>query len=115
MTPDRARLDELHQRLVDQSSALTSGGDWLAWLHGAGQFHRYSPQNQMLLQLQGAHGLVASYRTWQRIPAVDGGTCQVRHGEHGLTILAPLTVTHARSTPTPAPRAVARGCAGSGR
>ncbi len=47
----------------------------------------------MLLMLQGAHGHVASYRTWQRIPAVDGGTCQVRKGEHGLTILAPMTVT----------------------
>ena len=43
--------------------------------------------------LQGADGHVASYRTWQRIPAVDGGHCQVRKGEHGLTILAPMTVT----------------------
>jgi Antitoxin VbhA len=39
---------------------------------------------------QGASGrLVAGYRTWQRIPAQGGGTCQVRRGAKGLVILAP--------------------------
>ena len=93
MPVDRDALDALHQRMLGDLSELTSGPDWLAWLHTARQFHRYSPQNQMLLAAQGASGLVASYRTWQRIPAQDGGTCQVAKGEHGLTILAPMTVT----------------------
>jgi hypothetical protein len=93
MGGDRAQLDELHRTLVDKLTGLTSGQDWLNWIASARLFHRYSPQNQILLAVQGAQGHVASYRRWQRIPAQDGRLCQVRKGEHGLTILAPLTVT----------------------
>jgi N-terminal domain of anti-restriction factor ArdC len=93
MTIDSEVLEGLHRDLRDKLTEFTAGDEWLAWLHGARQFHRYSPTNQLLLMLQGAQGHVASYRTWQRIPAVDGGHCQVRRGEHGLTILAPLTTT----------------------
>ncbi len=69
---------------------MTSTDEWLAYLDAARAFHRYSPQNQMLLALQGAEGYVASYRNWTRIPATDGGTCQVAKGEKGLAILAPM-------------------------
>jgi hypothetical protein len=93
MTIDPEALEGLHRDLREKLTEFTTGDEWLAWLHGARQFHRYSPTNQLLLMLQGAEGHVASYRTWQRIPAVDGGHCQVRRGEHGLTILAPLTTT----------------------
>jgi hypothetical protein len=93
MTIDPAVLETLHRELGEKLTEFTSSDAWLTWLHGARQFHRYSPGNQLLLMLQGAHGHVASYRTWQRIPAVDGEHCQVRKGEHGLTILAPMTVT----------------------
>ena len=61
-----------------------------AYLDTARRFHRYSPQNQLLLALQGAEGHVASYRNWLRIPAQDGGFCQVAKGQRGLTILAPI-------------------------
>ena len=42
--------------------------EWLDYLSTARKFHRYSPQNQLLLALQGAEGYVAGYRNWQRIP-----------------------------------------------
>ena len=93
MPVDRTQLEALHTGLTDRLAALTTGDEWLAWLTSARRFHRYSPANQLLLAAQGATGHVASYRTWQRIPAVGGGTCQVRKGKHGLTILAPMTVT----------------------
>src|SRR5215216_3658302 len=99
MPADRDALAELHQRLADQLAELITGDDWLAFLRASRQFHRYSPHNQMLLLLQGAQGHVASYRTWQRIPAQGGGTCQVRKGEHGLVVLAPMTIAPTDTDP----------------
>jgi len=83
-------VEELHTALQDKLANLASSDDWLKYLSTARTFHRYSPQNQMLLALQGAQGNVAGYRTWQRIPSTDGGTCQVAKGESGLRILAPM-------------------------
>ncbi|MFN3256218.1 MAG: ArdC family protein [Ilumatobacter sp.] len=89
---DHARLvEDLHARLDERLTALATSDDWLDYLAAARHFHRYSPNNQLLLALQGAEGSVASYSTWQKIPATGGGTCQVAKGEKGLTILAPLT------------------------
>lgn len=85
-----AVIDELHTRLTEQVGAMTSTDEWLAYLQAARAFHRYSPQNQMLLALQGAQGYVASYRNWTRIPATEGGNCQVAKGQKGLVILAPM-------------------------
>src|SRR5215213_3052854 len=93
MPVDPRVLEQLHDRLGEQLTGLVTGEQWLAFLRSSRQFHRYSPQNQMLLVAQGAHGPVASYRTWQRIPAVGGGRCQVRKGETGMVILAPMTFT----------------------
>lgn len=112
MPVDRAQLDELHQRMLSDLAVLTTGPEWAAWLHSARRFHRYSPQNQMLLAAQGATGLVASYRTWQRIPATDGGTCQVAKGEKGLTILAPMTVASRDVDEATGDEVVARGIRG---
>ena len=94
MRHDPEVLEALHSDLQQKLSAFTSGEEWLRWIGDAHRFHRYSARNQMLLAIQGARGNVASYRAWQGIPAVDGGHCQVRRGEKGLTILAPMTVTH---------------------
>lgn len=88
---DHAKAVEvLHDALRTKLTSLASSDDWLKYLSTARMFHRYSPQNQMLLALQGAEGNVAGYRNWQRIPSVDGGTCQVAKGETGLVILAPM-------------------------
>ena len=38
-------------------------------------------------------GLTASYKTWTRVPAEAGGTCQVAKGEKALWIYAPMTAT----------------------
>lgn len=97
MTSKRSRVDhaklveELHARLDERLAALATSDDWLDYLTTARRFHRYSPNNQLLLALQGARGHVASYSTWQQIPARDGKPCQVCKGEKGLAILAPLT------------------------
>ena len=84
-------VEDLHAQLEERLSALSSSDEWLDYLATARRFHRYSPNNQLLLALQGAEGHVASYNTWQTIPAEGGGTCQVAAGEKGLTILAPMT------------------------
>ncbi len=90
-TTDHAHvIAELHVGLTDRIKELTTGDDWTSYLETARRFHRYSPQNQLLLALQGAEGHVASYRNWLRIPAQDGGFCQVAKGQRGLTILAPI-------------------------
>ncbi|MEM1333918.1 MAG: ArdC family protein [Actinomycetota bacterium] len=89
---DHSKLvEELHEQLNRRFEKMTSSQDWLDYLSTARRFHRYSPQNQLLLALQGAEGYVAGYRNWQRVPAQGGGTCQVAKGEVGLKILAPLT------------------------
>lgn len=87
-SPDK--LDEAHRLLVDGVAALVSGEEWRAMLEASARFHSYSPNNVLLLMLQGAQGRVAGYRTWQRIPAQDGGMCQVAKGARGLHILAPM-------------------------
>ncbi|WP_420451740.1 ArdC family protein [Ilumatobacter sp.] len=86
-----ALVDELHAQLADRFEQMTTSREWLDYLATARRFHRYSPQNQLLLALQGAEGYVAGYRNWQRVPAQGGGTCQVAKGSVGLKILAPLT------------------------
>ncbi len=89
---DHARLvEDLHARLDERLTALATSDDWLAYPAAARRFHRYPPNNQLLLALQGAEGNVASYSTWQKIPAAGGGTCQVAKGEKGLMVLAPMT------------------------
>lgn len=91
---DHSRLvDDLHTQLTERFEQLTTSAEWFDYLSAARRFHRYSPQNQLLLALQGAEGHVAGYRNWQRIPARGGGTCQVAKGAVGLKILAPLKAT----------------------
>ena len=110
ITPDWSRT--FTPRLTARFTEMISSRDWLDYLAAARRFHRYSPNNQLLLALQGAQGHVASYGTWQRIPAEGGGTCQVAKGQSGLMILAPLTartvdvdvVTGEETDPEQAPR-----------
>jgi hypothetical protein len=85
---------------VERIEGLVTGDDWTSFLAQSRRFHHYSPNNQALLAAQLAaravdtgDGLVASYRTWQRIPAEGGGRCQVSRGEKALWVYAPLLVT----------------------
>jgi hypothetical protein len=44
----------------------------------------------MLLAIQGADGLVASFHTWKQITAEDGRPCRIRKGETALRVFAPI-------------------------
>jgi hypothetical protein len=99
MKPDEERLAQLHALLIDRVEQIVTGDDWTKFLTESQKFHRYSPTNRMLIAAQlierdvEPDGLTASYKTWKRIPAVDGDTCQVRRGESALWIYAPMTIT----------------------
>ncbi len=79
-----------HATLREGVAALTSSEDWRNLLKMAGSVHRYSPTNQMLLAVQGADGLVASFHTWKQITAEDGQPCRIRRGEAALRVFAPI-------------------------
>lgn len=62
-----------------------------AFLKVMGRFHRYSVGNQMLIALQRPDAeRVAGYRAWQRLGR------QVRKGEKGITIMAPIVARRPR-------------------
>lgn len=84
------RLLAAHATLREGVAVLTSSEDWRNLLKMAGSFHRYSPNNQMLLAIQGADGLVASFHTWKRITAEDGQPCRIRKGEAALRVFVPI-------------------------
>ncbi len=84
--PDRDRLAEVHEQLVQAVEALSSGEDWRAMLATAAKFHSYSPSNVLLILRQFPRATrVGGYRTWQRLGR------QVRKGERGIAVLAPCT------------------------
>jgi len=87
------RLAEAHDLLVPAVGKLASTQDWLTVLDVSRRLPNYSTNNCLLLMVQGAEGLVMGYQAWRRIPARDGGHCQVRRGAKGLAILAPVTRT----------------------
>ena len=79
------RLAAVHEQLAAGIEALVSGEDWKKMLEVAARFHRYSLNNIMLIGLQMPDATrVAGYRAWQTLGH------QVRRGEHGLAILAPV-------------------------
>ncbi len=78
------KVAALHQRLDDQHRALVTSDDWLRMLATASRFHRYSPNNILLIGAQRPDATrVAGYRTWQKLGR------QVRKGEKGIAVLAP--------------------------
>ena len=99
MKPDDERLARLHEALVERVQEVVSGDDFIRFVAESDRFHRYSARNRLLIAVQlidrgvEPEGLTASYRTWTRVPAEGGGTCQVAKGEKALWIYAPLTVT----------------------
>ena len=76
--------------LLEAVAKVATSEDWQSLLRISGSFHRYSPNNQLLLAAQGAQGVVASFHTWKQIPAVDGHVCRIRKGETALRVYAPL-------------------------
>lgn len=80
------RLEQLHTRLSEQVLSLTSGPAWAQWLTTAARFHHYSFRNTVAIWAQRPGATqVAGYRVWQSLGR------QVRKGEQGIQILAPIT------------------------
>jgi hypothetical protein len=84
------RLAAAHAALADAVERVSTSDDWKELLRISGSFHRYSPNNQLLLAAQGAEGVVASFHTWKKIPATDGSMCRIRKGERALRVFAPI-------------------------
>jgi antirestriction protein ArdC len=82
----QAKLAELHQRIVDEVSKLTNGEQWRKWLAFAVNFHDYSFANTLAIWAQRPDATwVAGYERWKKLGR------QVRKGETGIAILAPIT------------------------
>ncbi len=84
------RLAAAHAALTKAVAKVATSEDWQNLLHISGSFHRYSPNNQLLLAAQGAQGAVASFHTWKQVPATDGDVCHIRKGETALRVYAPI-------------------------
>jgi antirestriction protein ArdC len=77
--------DELLTKLSEGIAALTSSDNWREYLTVQAKFAHYSPRNAMLILYQDPYATrVASYKRWESMGR------QVRKGEHGLRILAPM-------------------------
>jgi antirestriction protein ArdC len=80
------RLEEMHERLVAKTDALVTSEGWMEYLAFAARFRQYSFNNTLLILIQCPTATrVASYRKWLEVGR------QVRKGEKGLQIFAPMT------------------------
>lgn len=85
--PAEDRLAAVHGQLTAAVDALVDGPAWRRMLEVAARFHRYSPNNVLLITLQRPDATqVAGYQTWKQLGR------QVRKGEAGIAILAPIAV-----------------------
>lgn len=74
-------IDQLRQGVA----TLTSTDQWTRWLRVQRRFHHYSWGNCLLILMQRPDATrVAGYHTWSSVGR------QVRKGEHGIAILAPI-------------------------
>ena len=79
------KLDTAHQLLQDGLRAYVSSDGWQQYLRKQAAFHSYSSRNVMLILAQNPDAThCAGYRAWQKVNR------QVRKGEKGLLILAPM-------------------------
>lgn len=82
----RAELDEAMERLDRGVREVFESGRWERYLEVMSRFHQYSANNSLLIAMQMPNATaVASYTDWKR----KFGR-QVRKGEHGIRILAPV-------------------------
>ena len=92
-----AKHDALLKQLAEGVIHLSTEPTWREYLAAAAKFHQYSPSNILLLTIQAAErdialSRVAGYGTWQSLGR------QVRKGEKGLTVFAPMKVASAAGT-----------------
>ena len=91
--PERARqdqkqrLDDTMERLKEGVSEIFESGRYQEYLSVMSRFHRYSINNTILIALQKPDAThVAGYSAWR-----DKFGRQVRKGERGIDIIAPVT------------------------
>jgi DNA primase len=76
---------EARERLEQAVAALARSQGWRAWIRTRAAFRRYSLHNTILIAMQRPDATrVAGYRAWQKLGR------QVRRGEKGIAILAPM-------------------------
>jgi antirestriction protein ArdC len=84
------QLAKLHEKLTAGVTEFVKGESWQAMLAAAARFHSYSWRNCLLIVAQmPSANQVAGYRTWQSLGR------QVRKGERGIAVLAPVTYRQA--------------------
>ena len=84
------QLAQAHQRIEHAVQAIVTGDQWQQMLNVAARFHTYSPNNIWLILAQSPDATqVAGFHTWRKLGR------QVRKGERGIAILAPM-VSRAR-------------------
>ncbi|MRG58790.1 serine/arginine repetitive matrix protein 2 [Agromyces sp. CFH 90414] len=101
-----AKLSELHDQLTAAVEALVTSEQWVRALEFAARFRTRSFNNVLLIHAQHATAFeaglvphptptyVAGFRQWQELGR------RVAAGQHGYSILAPLTARVATSEPT---------------
>ncbi len=83
---ENSRKDEVISRLTDGIARLTTSERWHDWLKVQSQFHQYSFNNTLLILLQRpTASRVAGFHAWRKLGR------NVRKGERGIWILAPVT------------------------
>ena len=83
--PDH-RVEEALERLESGVSRILDGEEFKRYLCVAAKFHHYSANNCLLVLMQRPDATrVAGYRKWQQLGR------QVRKGEKGIKILAPIS------------------------
>ena len=84
------QLTQAHHRIEHAVQAIVTGDQWRQMLQVAARFHSYSPSNIWLILAQTPDATqVAGFHTSRKVRR------QVRKGEHGIAILAPM-VSRAR-------------------
>lgn len=83
-----SKSDRVMAELSMGVRGLTESGKWQAYLDTQSKFHSYSFGNAVLIGIQNPDATrVAGYNKWKELGR------QVRKGEHGASILAPITRT----------------------
>jgi len=87
MADTTTKQAEARQQLEAAVRTLSTSEGWARWLDTRSKFHAYSFGNTMLIAAQRpAATKVAGYRAWQGLGR------QVRKGEHGIAIFAPMVL-----------------------
>lgn len=84
---NKERLQEITSKIEEGIQELFSSDKYRTYLQTMSRFHRYSFNNTMLIYLQKPDAtLVAGYNKWK-----DSFGRNVKRGEHGIQIIAPMT------------------------